>query len=138
MFLASFASAQDNVRGGSEPIVTSIDPTTLTYDYLVDGNLPQDDPANKKFKTLQAAYEAAPEGSEAKPTVIGIKPNVYQISGSMERAPSLSITKSWITLLGLTNNRRSVVLADNRGLDEGASDDGYLLDVNATGFTAKI
>ncbi len=29
------------------------------------------------------------------------------------------------------------MLADNRGLDEGASDDGYLLDVTATGFTLK-
>jgi hypothetical protein len=131
------ARAQDNVRGGSEPIVTSIDPSKLTYDYLVDGNLPHDDPANKKFKTFQAAYAAAPAGTEAHPTVIGIEPNVYFLTGSEEPAPSLSITKDWITLLGLTNNRRSVVLADNRGLDEGASDDGFLFDVNATGFTVR-
>ncbi|HEY4330750.1 MAG TPA: pectinesterase family protein [Phycisphaerae bacterium] len=134
---STLAHAQDDVRGRSEPVDNSIDPSKLTYEYLVDGNLPQDDPANKKFKTLQAAYAAAPAGTEAKPTVIGIKPNVYQIPGSLERAPSLSITKNWITFLGLTNNRRTVVLADNRGLDEGANDDGYLLDVNATGFTAK-
>jgi hypothetical protein len=133
----SSANAQDNVRDGAEPIVNSIDPSMLTYDYLVDGNLLRDDPASKKFKTLRAAYAAAPEGTEARPTVIGIKPNVYQISGSMERVPSMNITKNWITFLGLTNNRRSVVLADNRGLDEGADDDGYLLNVNATGFTAK-
>ena len=49
------AQAQDNVRDGSEPIMRSVDPAKLTYDYLVDGNLPQDDPAAKKFKTLQAA-----------------------------------------------------------------------------------
>jgi Pectinesterase len=137
MIWGSCTKAQDNVRAGSEPIVTSIDPSKLTYDYLVDGNLTQDDPANKKFKTLQAAYAAAPEGTEAKPTIIGIMPNVYQIPGSMEPGPSMSITKNWITFLGLTNNRRSVVLADNRGLDEGADDDGYLLDVNATGFTVR-
>ena len=137
LICGSFAKAQDSVRGGSEPIVNSIDPSKLTYDYLVDGNLSRDDPASKRFKTLQAAYAAAPDGTEGKPTVIGIKPNVYQISGSMERVPSMSITKNWITFLGLTNNRRSVVLADNRGLDEGADDDGYLLDVNATGFTAR-
>jgi hypothetical protein len=123
--------------GGAEPIDQSVDPSKLTYDILVDGNLPADDPGNKKFKTLQAAYAAAPEGTESKPTVIGIEPNVYQISGSDAPGPSLSVTKNWITLLGLTNNRRSVVLADNRGLDEGASDDGYMLDVNATGFAAK-
>jgi hypothetical protein len=135
--LTAAAHGQETAQPGAEPIVASIDPSTLTYDYLVDGTLPQDDPANRKFKTLQAALAAAPEGAEARPTVIGIKPNVYLIPGSMERAPSLSIRKNWITLLGLTNNRRSVVLADNRGLAEGASDDGYLLDVNATGFTAK-
>ncbi len=37
----------------------------------------------------------------------------------------------------MTNNRRAVVLADNRGLMQGAEDDGYIIDVNATGFTAK-
>lgn len=130
-------TAQDNVRGGSEPIVASIDPAKLTYDILVDGNLPQDDSANKKFKTLQAAYAFAPEGTEAKPTIIGIKPNVYQISHDAPRGPSLAITKNWITFLGLTNNRRAVVLADNRGNQQGADDNGYILDVNATGFSMR-
>jgi pectinesterase len=129
--------AQDNVRGGSEPIVQSIDPAKLTYDYLVDGNLTQDNPAAKKFKTLQAAYEAALAGTEAKPTVIAIKPNVYQFPGPASRGASLNIRKNYITLLGLTNNRRAVVLADNRGLMQGSEDDGFLIDVNATGFTAK-
>ncbi len=131
------AKAQDNVKGSTEPVVSSIDPAKLTYEYLVDSSLAQDDPANKKFKTVQAAYAAAPEGTEAKPTVIGIKPDVYQVNGSLERGASLSITKNWITFLGLTNDRRTVVIADNRGLDEGASDDGYLLDINATGFCMK-
>ncbi len=112
------ARAQDKVDG-KEPIVPSIDPSKLTYDYLVDGDLPQDDPANKKFKTLQAACAVAPAGTEAKPTVIGIKPNVYLLPGGNNGA-SLTINKNWITLLGLTNNRRSVVLADNRGHMEGA------------------
>ena len=134
---ARSARAQDSVKGGAEPIVSSINPAKLTYDYLVDGNLPQDDSAAKKFKTLQAAYAAAPEGTEAKPTVIGIKPNVYQLPNPAPRGPSLSITKNYITLLGLTDNRRTVVLADNRGLMQGADDDGYIIDVNATGFTAK-
>ena len=131
------ARAQDSVKGGAEPIVSSIDPAKLTYDYLVDGDLPQDDPAARKFKTLQAAYAAAPAGTVAKPTVIGIKPDVYQLPNPASRGPSLSITKNYITLLGLTNNRRAVVLADNRGLMQGADDDGYIIDVNATGFTAK-
>ncbi len=132
----SSAHAQDSVKGSVEPIVSSIDPSKLTYDFLVDGNLLQDDPAARKFKTLQAAYAAAPAGTETKPTVIGIKPGVYQLPGPT-RGPSLSITKNYITLLGLTDNRRTVVLADNRGLRQGSDDDGYIIDVNDTGFTVK-
>jgi MYXO-CTERM domain-containing protein len=131
----SVARAQDSTPAAGEPI-TSIDPTTLTYDYLVDGNLAADDPSNRKFATLQAAYAAAPEGTADQPTVIGIAPNVYLMPGAMSGA-SLNITKNYITLLGLTNNRRSVVLADNRGNQMGASDNGYVIIVNATGFTAK-
>jgi len=117
-------------------VVDSIDPSKLTYDYLVDGNLPNDDPANRQFKTLQAAYAAAPAGTEQKPTVIGIKPNVYQLPGPA-RGASLNINKNYITFMGLTNNRRSVVLADNRGLMQGADDDGYIVNVDAIGFTAR-
>ena len=69
--LGSSARAQDSTPAAGEPI-TSIDPATLTYDYLVDGSLPADDPANRKFTTLQAAYAAAPEGTADQPTVIGI------------------------------------------------------------------
>ncbi len=129
--------AQDAMHGAPEPIVASIDPAKLSYDFLVDGDLPADDPANKKFKTLQAAYEAAPAGTEDKPTVIGLRPNVYQLPGGAPRTPSMSIRKNYITFLGLTNNRRAVVLADNRGLMQGADDNGYILDVNATGFTLR-
>lgn len=131
----SMAQAQDNVRGSAEPIDRTIDPARLTYDYLVDGDLPRDDPANKRFRTLQAAYEAAPAGTEENPTVIGIRPNVYLLPGGPPRTPSMSIRKDYITFLGLTNNRRAVVLADNRGLQQGAEDNGYILDVNADGFT---
>src|SRR6185369_1924055 len=121
-FGAHVALAQDNVRGGAEPIVASNDPAKLTYDYLVDGDLPQDDPAAKKFKTLQAAYAAAPAGTEAKPTGMGIKPGVHPLPGPATRGSSLSITNNWITLLGLTNHRRAVVLADNRGNQQGSED----------------
>jgi hypothetical protein len=137
LMVGSALCAQDNVRGGAEPIVRSIDPTKLTYDILVDGNLDRDDPANLRFKSLQAAYAAAQPGTESKPTVIGIKPNVYLLPSTAPRTPSLRITKNYITFLGLTNNRRSVVLADNRGLMQGAEDNGYILDIDATGFTAK-
>ncbi|HEX4054411.1 MAG TPA: pectinesterase family protein [Tepidisphaeraceae bacterium] len=135
LIFGNLAKAQDKADG-KEPIVPTINPAALAYDFLVDGNLTQDDPAHRKFKTLQAAYEAAPEGTQEKPTVIGIRPNVYQLPGG-DRVPGMEIRKNWITLLGLTNNRRSVVLADNRGLGEGSSDDGFMLMVNCTGFTVR-
>jgi hypothetical protein len=137
MITCASAIAQDNVRGRSEPIVRSIDPAKLTYDILVDGSRERDDPANRKFKTLQAAYAAAQPGTEEKRTVIGIKPNVYMLPANEPRTPSMRITKNYITFLGLTDNRRSVVLADNRGLQQGADDDGYILDVDAVGFTMR-
>src|SRR5688572_22058295 len=109
---APLAHAQDTGALG-EPL-TNVDPATLGYHLLVDGNLAADDPANLQFRTLQAAYAAAPEGTADDPTVIGIAPNIYLLPGTSSGA-SLDITKSYITLLGLTNNRRSVVLADDRG-----------------------
>ena len=130
------APAQDNMRGAPYHGYTGepFDTTRYAYDYLVDSSLQQDDPAQKKFKTLQAAYAAAPAGTPDHPTVIGIKPDVYFLRGGDTQA-SMAITKNYITLLGLTDDRRKVVLADNRGNKEGASNNGYILMVNATGFT---
>jgi hypothetical protein len=130
------APAQDNMRGAPYHGYTSepFDTTHYAYDYLVDSGLQQDDPAQKQFKTLQAAYAAAPAGTPDHPTVIGIKPDVYFLHGGDTDA-SMTITKNYITLLGLTDDRRKVVLADNRGNKEGASNNGYILMVNATGFT---
>jgi hypothetical protein len=47
LFIGSAIPAQDNVRGTFEPVQRSIDPSKLTYNILVDGNLRQDDPANR-------------------------------------------------------------------------------------------
>ena len=130
------AHAQDNMRGAPYNGYTGqvFDTRGYAYDYLVDSGLPQDKPDQKKFKTLQAAYAAAPAGTPDHPTVIGIKPDVYFLRGGDTEA-SMTITKNYITLLGLTDDRRKVVLADNRGNKEGASNNGYILVVNATGFT---
>ena len=133
------ARAQDNLHD-SGPIHgytgEIFDTRNYAYDYLVDGSLKQDDPDNRKFTTLQAAYEAAPAGTPEKPTVIGIKPDVYLLHGAESAPASLTITKNYITLLGLTDDRRKVVIADNRGNKEGASNNGFVIIVNATGFTA--
>jgi pectin methylesterase-like acyl-CoA thioesterase len=130
------ARAQDNMRLAPYNGYTGVpfDTTAYSYDYLVDSSLAQDEPEQKKFRTLQAAYAAAPAGTPDKPTVIGIKPDVYFIRGTDTEA-GMTITKNYITLLGLTDDRRRVVLADNRGNKEGASNNGYMFIVNATGFT---
>lgn len=130
------AHSQDNLRNAPYNGYTGVpfDTTANGYDYLVDASLSQDEPAQKKFRTLQAAYAAAPAGTADKPTVIGIKPDVYFIRGT-ETDAGMTITKNYITLLGLTDDRRKVVLADNRGNKEGASNNGFVLIVNATGFT---
>jgi hypothetical protein len=143
LILCGFGSsgrAQDN-SGGGEPIVPSIVPSALTYDYLVDGNLAQDDPVNKKYKTLQAAVAAAPAGTSTRQTVIGIMPNVYYLPGT-PTSEGITISKNYITLLGITNNRRSVVIAGNRGNKQGGGSDttsynGMVVIVSATGFRAE-
>lgn len=133
---APLACAQDNMREAPYHGYTgqTFDTRAYAYDYLVDANLPENEPAQKKFKTLQAAYAAAPAGTPGHPTVIGIKPGVYFLRGT-ETAPGMTITKNYITLLGLTNNRRNVVLADDRGNKEGATNNGMVMVVNANGFT---
>lgn len=110
------------------------------YDYLVDGGLPADDPARRMFRTVEAAYEAAPAGTPGRPTVIGIRPGVYLLPGKGP-VTGLTITKDDITLVGLTDDRRNVVLADNRGNQQGAgplgaTNNGYTMMVDADGFTA--
>lgn len=124
----------------NSPLITPLDTTSAPYSILVDSSLPQDNPAAMQFTTLQAAYAAAPAGTATQQTVIGIKPGVYQITGTAT-TPGLTITKNYITLLGLTDNLRNVVLADNRGNEEGAgtatnTNDGYVIVVSATGFRA--
>ena len=111
------AYCQDN-SDGREPIDESIQPSALRFYILVDARLEHEDPQANRFKSLQAAYQAAAEGTADKPTVIGIRPGVYLLPGG-ENGASLNIEKNYITLLGLTNNRRAVVLADNRGHAQG-------------------
>jgi hypothetical protein len=132
------AQAQDNLRDAAPfngYTGVKFDTTNYRYDYLVDSSLSQDDPTTRKFKTLQAAYAAAPAGTPDKPTVIGIKPDVYFLHVDESALYSISVTKNYITILGLTDDRRKVVLADNRGNKEGATNNGYIFDINATGFT---
>jgi hypothetical protein len=136
--LGTLARAQDNLRDGAPfngYTGVKFDTTGYAYDYLVDSSLAQDDPANHRFKTVLAAYAAAPAGTPEKQTVIGIKPDVYLLHVDESAPYSIQVTKNYITFLGLTDDRRKVVLADNRGNKEGATNNGYIFDVNAAGFS---
>lgn len=131
------AVAQDTLAGlghvrGYTDVV--FDTTKERYDILVDASRP-DDPAANRYRTIQAAYAAAPAGTRERPTVIGILPDVYQLGGTATE-PGLTITKPNITLMGLTRDRRSVVLADNRGNKQGAANNGFTMIVDADGFSA--
>src|ERR1700760_2751054 len=85
----AIAQAQDS--NGPSPL-SALDTTSQPYSILVDGSLAQDNPAANQYKTLQAAYAAAPAGTPANPTVIGIKPNVYNLNGGVN-TPGIMITK---------------------------------------------
>jgi hypothetical protein len=143
VWMAMGASAQDTLVGmGKINGYTGdvFDTRGERYDLLVDGSLKADDPGARKFRTVEAAYAAASAGTPDKPTVIGIMPNVYLLPGKGTQT-GLSITKNDITLLGLTDDRRKVVLADNRGNQEGAgvkgaSNNGFTMMVEADGFSA--
>jgi hypothetical protein len=55
------------------------------YDILVDKSIEASQPENNIYKTVQEAYEAAPEGTEDNPTVIKIEPGVYLMNGDEEK-----------------------------------------------------
>jgi hypothetical protein len=134
--------SQDSLPSPFSP--SYLDTSSVVPNIIVDGTLSQDMPtANPpEYRTLQAAYAAAPAGTAASPTVIGIKPNLYNLDTTTPYTPGLTISKSYITLLGLTNNQRNVVLYGDQGNEEGAGNstqtyDGYVISVSATGFTAR-
>lgn len=134
---AAPAGAQETLTGlgrinGYTGVV--FDTSTTKYDILVDQSKPTD-AAARRYATIHEAIAAAPEGARDKPTVIGLMPDVYQLKGTLDD-PGLRITKDNITLVGLTDDRRKVVLADNRGNKQGASNNGWSMEVDADGFSA--
>ena len=105
---------------------------------IVDRSIEASDPSGNIYKTVQEAYEAAQPGTAENPTVIKIKPGVYLMNGD-ETKNGLSITKDYITLIGDSDNPADVVLADNRGNNQGASGNYNSATVvsNCTGLTLK-
>jgi hypothetical protein len=136
LFAAVPAAGQDTLSGlGRVQGYTGavFDTTRERYDILVDASRPED-PAAHRYRTIQAAYAAAKPGTREEPTVIGLLPDVYPLGGTPEQS-GLIITKDNITLLGLTRDRRDVVLADNRGNKQGAANNGFSMMVEADGFS---
>jgi hypothetical protein len=135
--VAQPSRAQDS--NGTSPL-TSLDTSAHSYDILVDSSLAQDNPGANQYRTLQAAYAAAPAGTATRQTVIGLKPDVYFLEDPTNPTSSagINITKNYITLVGLTNDHRNVVLAGNRGNNEGSVSgyDGFVVNVSADGFQA--
>ena len=107
------------------------------FDVLVDPSLPEDLPGQKKFQTVQSAAEFCRSGSPDCPVVIGIAPGVYFLNGS-ETNPGLVIKRDYIKLLGLSNDARDVVLADNRGEFQGSQKQRSMsVEVCSIGFGAE-
>lgn len=134
---ASPAMGQDTLQGlGRVHGYTGVvfDTRQAPYDILVDASRPEDRAA-RRYRSLQAAVAAAPAGTRDKPTVIGLLPDVYLVPGTMT-ASGLVIDKPNITLIGLTDDRRKVVIADDRGNRQGADHNAATMEVAADGFSA--
>lgn len=135
-----------DIGDGGIPIINWDDiDKNETYDILVDGSLSQDDPSNNVYTTLQAAYEAASAGTAEKSTIIAIKPNVYNLAENdvtgdeRKEQVGFGIYKDYITFVGLSDNPNDVVIADNRGLNAGASSNynSSTVAANCTGLTMQ-
>jgi pectin methylesterase-like acyl-CoA thioesterase len=89
-------------RAGNESEASA--PTTATpvgvplpaHDVLVAAD------GSGQYTSVQAAVAAAPAGTAAKPTVIAVKPGTYK--------EMLTVSKSYVTLIGTTGNAGDVVL----------------------------
>ncbi len=108
-----------------------------TFDVLVDPSLPEDLPSQKKFQTVQSAVDYCQSGSPDCPIIIGVAPGVYFLNGS-ETTPGLVIKRDYIKLLGLSNDAKEVVLADNRGEFQGSQKQRSMsVEVCGIGFEAE-
>jgi hypothetical protein len=108
------------------------------YDILVDNSIEESQPENNIYKTVQEAYNAAPEGTEDNPTVIKIEPGVYLMNGD-DKENGLGIYKNYLTFIGDSTDANDIVFADNRGNNQGASGNWNSASVvsNCTGLVMK-
>lgn len=107
----------------------------------VNGTLAASNPGAFQFKTLHEAVAAAVDGTQAKPMTIYIEPDVYQMNGTLHDR-GLYVDKDWVSLIGLAEDARDVVLADNRGHTIGAesasgSSPAETIFITGTGFHAE-
>ena len=105
-----------------------------SYDLLVDPALPGDLPEENRFRTIRSAAEFCKGGTKERPAVIGILPGVYFLGGT-EEDPGLIIRRDYLKLLGLSQDARDVVQADNRGEFQGSKKQRSMtVEVRGTGF----
>ncbi|QJR82381.1 hypothetical protein CA267_017300 [Alteromonas pelagimontana] len=115
-------------------------PTLGPHAFYVDQRLSEHERQPYQFNDLHKAINAAPSGTEAKPTVIYLAPDVYQLQGSPTDR-GLYIHQDWLRLVGLSANAKDTVLADNRGHTIGAtsktgSSPAESVFITGTGFSA--
>ncbi len=105
---------------------------------IVDRSVVESVPSSNIYKTVQEAYEAAQPGTAENPTVITIKPGVYLMNGD-EANNGLSITKDYLTFIGDSDDPNDIVLADNRGNNQGSTSNYNSASVvsSCTGLTMK-
>lgn len=124
--------------------VRARDGTRLTLDaqhFHVDPSRAADDVHGHRYRSLHRALADLPEGREDAPSVIYLEPAVYWLNGTATDR-GLYIRQDWVQLVGLSEDARDVVLADNRGHTLGAhspsgSSPAESLFVTGTGFHAR-
>jgi pectin methylesterase-like acyl-CoA thioesterase len=62
-----------------------------------------------QYTTVQAALDAAPAGTAAKPTVIAVKPGTYK--------EMMTLSKNYVTVIGTTGDAKDVVLTYDNAAD---------------------
>lgn len=107
----------------------------------VDSSLAASNSSAFQFKTIHEAVAAAVDGTQAEPMAIYIEPDVYQMNGTLNDR-GLYVDKDWVSFIGLAEDARDVVLADNRGHTIGAesasgSSPAETIFITGTGFHAE-
>ncbi len=108
--------------------------------FLVDSGLCESRPGEYRFRTIQEAVDAIPDGTWEQPSVIELMPDVYWTGGTATQC-GLVINRNWLTIRGLGEKPEDTVIADARGhmvnsfpKDGGANSPAQTMIVNGDGL----